>query len=166
VGWVGMSTKILKGEIEMMRRIRLLILFFVVFSFMPFLGGCSFFQSNKKTPIVETPSYYQHQHQTSQLKNNSPIDESKIFHGTEGEAANVKIFRENELEKLQRESVEISKMKNETKPQTATTNDTTSKSWFPSLFSSNKNNNKQKIPNANTPYLMSDKAREINSNLQ
>ncbi|MDR1142086.1 MAG: hypothetical protein LBL62_10360 [Planctomycetaceae bacterium] len=138
-----------------------------MFSFVPFAFGCSFFQSNKKTKMVEPPSYYQHQHQSqsSQLKNTSTIDESKIFHGTDDETMNVKIFRDTELEKLQRESIEMSKVKNEIEPQT-TAQTTTSKSWFPSLFGGNKNNNKQKNSTDNTPYLMSDRARKINSNLQ
>jgi hypothetical protein len=148
-----------------MMRIERIILFFVVFLFVPFVFGCSFFQSNKKTKMVEPPSYYQHQMQSAQPKNTVTIDESKIFHGTEDETVNVKIFRDTELEKLQRESVEMSKMKNEIEPQT-TAKTTTSKSWFPSLFSSNKNNNKQKNSTDNTPYLMSDKAKRINSNLQ
>jgi hypothetical protein len=146
--------------------IKRFILFFVVFSFVLFVSGCSFFPSNKKTKMVEPPSYYQHQIQSSHPQNTSTIDESKIFHGTEDETANVKIFRDTELEKLQRESVEMSKMKNEIEPQQTAAKTTTSKSWFPSLFSSNKNNNKQKNSTDNTPYLMSDKAKKINSNLQ
>ncbi|MDR1484342.1 MAG: hypothetical protein LBT09_05920 [Planctomycetaceae bacterium] len=145
------------------------VLFFVVLLFVPMLFGCSLFQSNKKTKMVEAPPYYQkqqqhqhqHQRQLRQPENGSNIDESKIFHRANDEVVNVKIFRDAELEKLQRESVELDKMTNNTKPQTTTT---AKKSWLASWFGND--SQKDKKTTNNTPYLMSEKAKKINSNLQ
>jgi hypothetical protein len=132
------------------------------------------FQSNKKTKVIETPPYYQqHQLQESKINSHSQshspshIDESKIFHRNDDEVVNVKVFRDVELEKLQRESVELDKMKNyNTQPETQAQNNTTKKSWMSSWFSSNKNEQKQNNTTHNTHYLMSEKAKKINTNLQ
>lgn len=158
-------------RLRVVKRIDKIVLFFVLFSFVSSFLGCSLWHSNKKTKMVEAPPYYQHQYhqhqpQFSQQKNstNINIDESRIFHRSDNELVNVKIFRDVELEKLQRESVELDKIKNNnTQPQTKTA---TQKSWFASWFGTNNNEQKKKTTTNNTPYLMSDKAKKINANLQ
>ncbi|MDR2172014.1 MAG: hypothetical protein LBP59_17860 [Planctomycetaceae bacterium] len=167
-----------KFPVNAIKLVKKLVLFFFVVSSALFFAGCSFFQDNKKTKMVEPPPYYQQHRQThaqhsTQQNQNLDVDNTKIFHRRDDEIVNVKVFRDTELEKLQRESVELDKMKDYTKKQNTQTNNKTNptkKSWFASLFG-NKNNNQQKNKNTtnntpyNTPYLMSDKAKEINSNL-
>jgi hypothetical protein len=144
-----------------------IVLLFFLLLLVSLCLGCSIFQSNKKTKMIETPPYYQQQSQLQQSKDNfhSNIDESKIFHRSNDEVVNVKVFRDTELEKLQRESVELDKMKDyDMQPQA--TNTTTKKSWFSSWFSPNDNEQKNNKTAHNTPYLMSEKAKKINANLQ
>ncbi|MDR2763291.1 MAG: hypothetical protein LBB88_11865 [Planctomycetaceae bacterium] len=167
------------------KTVKFTLLFATLLLTLQFLG-CSFFQNNKKTKMVEPPPYYQQQHQQHQNQyqhqhqeqnqnsqrlrsnvNNLITDDSKVFHRSEEEIVNVKVFRDTELEKLQRESIELDKMKKNTESPSpsSTTKTTTKKSWFSSWFGNNKNNeNKNKNPE-NTPYMMSEKAKQINSNL-
>lgn len=162
---------------------------FGVFSFVLFFLGCSLFQSNKKTKMVEPPPYYQqhgqhheqhhgqhydnkqHNYVNDQQKFNSAnsntpaIDDSKVFHRNNNEIVNVKIFRDTELEKLQRESVALENMQTtNTQPKKADQK-VAKQSWFASWFG-RKDESKNKNSKSNTPYLMSEKAKEINSNLQ
>ncbi|MDR2641619.1 MAG: hypothetical protein LBC74_02370 [Planctomycetaceae bacterium] len=167
---IGAKDRIANANVRITKCFEKIVLFFILISLVLSFLGCSLFQSSKKTKMVEAPPYYQHQHQhqhqhksqSQQISNVSEIDDSKIFHRANDEIVNVKVFRDTELEKLQRESVELDKMKSNTQSQTTTTT-AVKKSWFSSWFGNKEQKNKNS--NNNTPYLMSEKAKIINSNL-
>jgi hypothetical protein len=145
---------------------------FMLLLLVPFMG-CEMFQSNKKPTLVETPPYYHSQNyqpRTNTQHNN--IDESKIFHQSDSDkmASDVRVFRERELEKLQRESIALDKVQdynqNQNQDKNTSPNKTEKKGWFATWFGGNSKNKESQNPAKDDPYLMSDKGRKISSNLK